>query len=91
MRPPTPPARSARNLPPRGAYGAESPHPNPCLPSSAVFVPLSLVALALDIVFRTTTEEDSLSRRVLRASAQLEASLDVHGELTDVSVVEAAR
>ena len=58
---------------------------------NAVFVPLSLVALALDIVFRTTTEEDSLSRRVLRASAQLEASLDVHGELTDVSVVEAAR
>lgn len=59
--------------------------------AAAVFVPLSLVALALDIVFRTTTEEDSLSRRVLRASAQLEASLDVHGELTDVSVVEAAR
>ncbi|WP_412060156.1 hypothetical protein [Rubrivirga sp. IMCC45206] len=59
--------------------------------AGALFVPLSLVALALDIVLQTTSDEDSLSRRVLRASAQLEASLDVHGELTDVSVVETAR
>ncbi|WP_412067111.1 hypothetical protein [Rubrivirga sp. IMCC43871] len=58
--------------------------------AGALFVPLSLAALALDLVFGTTSQDDSLARRVLRTSAQLEASLDVHGELTDVSVVETA-
>lgn len=51
-----------------------------------LFVPLSLVGLALDVVLQRTDEARSLSRRVLRASAQFEAVLDVHGDLTDVRV-----
>ncbi len=55
--------------------------------SAALFVPLSLVALVLDLVVRP---EDSLAQRVLVASARLEASLDVHGDLTDIRVAETA-
>ena len=51
---------------------------------AALFVPLSLVALVLDVVTRRTRSPDALSRRVLRASARFEATLDLHGPLTDV-------
>ena len=60
--------------------------PPACCQPAAVFVPLSFAALALDLILRT---DDPLSARVLAASAQLEATLDIHGDLTDVSVVEA--
>lgn len=55
--------------------------------AAAVFVPLSLAALVVDVLFRT---DDSLAMRVLAASARLEATLDIHGNLTDVRVVETA-
>ena len=51
---------------------------------AALFVPLSLVALVLDVVSLRTQSPDALSRRVLRASARFEAALDLHGPLTDV-------
>ncbi len=54
--------------------------------AAAVFVPLSIAALVLDLVFGA---DHALSTRVLVASAQLEARLDVHGDLTDVRVVDA--
>lgn len=53
--------------------------------AAALFVPLSLVALAVDLLLRPA---DALSARVLAASARMEAVLDVHGALTDVRVVE---
>lgn len=57
---------------------------------AAVFVPLSAAALVLDVLAGTSADPDALSRRVLRASARFEAALDVHGDLTDIEVREAA-
>lgn len=53
--------------------------------AAAVFVPLSLVALVLDLVLGFKTSE-SLSRRVLAVSARFEAWIDIHDDLTDVRV-----
>ncbi|WP_420454435.1 hypothetical protein [Rubrivirga sp.] len=58
--------------------------------AAAVLVPLSLVALVVDLVTGGKDDPDALARRVLQASARLEASLDVHGALTDVRVAETA-
>ena len=58
--------------------------------AAAVFVPLSLVALLADLVTGRSGSPASLARRVLAASARFEAALDVHGDLTDVRVVEEA-
>ena len=58
--------------------------------AAAVFVPLSLVALVVDVLLGSSNTPDRLSRRVLRASARFEAALDVHGDLTDVRVTETA-
>ena len=52
----------------------------------ALFVPLSLAALVMDVLFRRTRDPDGLARRVLRASAEFEATIDIHGSLTDVRV-----
>jgi len=54
--------------------------------SAAVLVPLSGVALILDLL--TGQTEDGLARKVLAASARMEAVIDVHGDLTDVRVIE---
>ena len=54
--------------------------------AAAAFVPLSLAALVLDVLAGWTRSDDALSRRVLRASARFEASVDVHGPLTDIRV-----
>ncbi|MGB3542688.1 hypothetical protein [Rubrivirga sp.] len=54
--------------------------------AAALFVPLSLVALALDVIARRTGEPDALARRVLAASARFEEAIDIHGDLTDVRV-----
>ena len=51
--------------------------------SAALFVPLSIAAAVLDTVTGRDLET-GLSGRVLRASAELEAALDIHGELTDI-------
>lgn len=56
--------------------------------AGAVFVPLSLAALVLDVVTGRTRSADALSRRVLRASARFEAALDVHGRLTEIRVAD---
>lgn len=56
---------------------------------AAIFVPLSLAALAVDLLLGMKTDQ-SLSRRVLETSAQIEASLDIHGDLTDVRVAAKA-
>ena len=56
--------------------------------AAALFVPLSLAGLALDVLLGQTGEGASLARRVLRMSAHVEAVLDVHGPLTDVRVTE---
>ncbi|MEO0558249.1 MAG: hypothetical protein AAF170_08710 [Bacteroidota bacterium] len=53
--------------------------------TAALFIPLSVVALVLDLVTRRSLS-DGLSGRVLRASAQMEAAIDVHGDLTDIQV-----
>ncbi len=58
--------------------------------AAAVFVPLSIVALVVDVLFGSASSPDKLSRRVLRASARFEAALDIHGDLTDVRVRETA-
>lgn len=58
--------------------------------AAAVFVPLSLVALVVDVLLVRSDGPDQLSRRVLRASARFEAALDIHGDLTDVRVTETA-
>lgn len=55
---------------------------------AAVFVPLSLAALAVDVILMS---EDPLSERVLDASARVEAALDIHGDRTDIRVVETAQ
>lgn len=57
--------------------------------AAAVLVPLSLAALVVDLL--ANRPDDGLSRKVLAASARLEALLDVHGDLTDVRVTEAER
>jgi hypothetical protein len=54
--------------------------------AAAVLVPLALVAAALDALGR----DDRLVRRVLLASARLEAAIDVHGSLTHIEVKEEA-
>lgn len=54
--------------------------------AGALFVPLSLIALVLDVVSLRTGEPDALARRVLEASARFEAAVDVHGDLTEVRV-----
>ena len=59
--------------------------------AAAVLVPLSLVALVFDLATGRSEDPDALSRQVLRVSAQLEAAIDVHGDLTDVRVTESAR
>ena len=56
--------------------------------AAAVLVPLSLMGLVVDLVSRSEGDADSLARRVLRLSARMEASLDVHGDLTDVRVTD---
>ena len=53
--------------------------------AGALFIPLSLAALAVDILTRNTLAT-GLSGRVLRASAEFEAAIDVHGNLTDIRV-----
>lgn len=58
--------------------------------AAAVFVPLSLAALALDLVTGRGGGPGSLARRVLAASARFEAALDLHGDLTDVRVTGTA-
>ena len=54
--------------------------------AAALLVPLSLAALAVDLVVPSA---DPLSERVLALSAQIEVALDVHGHRTDVRIVEA--
>lgn len=54
--------------------------------AAALFVPLSLAALAVDLLTGRSLAE-GLSGRVLRASAELEAAIDVHGDLTDIRVL----
>ena len=51
--------------------------------SAAVFVPLSIAAAVLDTLLGRSLHT-GLAGRVLRASAELEATLDLHGELTDI-------
>ena len=53
--------------------------------AAAVLVPLALAGLVSDLV-TGRAEADSVARRVLAASARLEAALDVHDELTEVAV-----
>ncbi len=52
---------------------------------AALFVPLSLAALVVDLLAGRDLAE-GLSGRVLRASAEMEAAIDVHGDLTDIRV-----
>ena len=52
--------------------------------AAAVFVPLSVAALVVDLLVRPA---EPLSDRVLAASARLEAAVDVHGHRTDIRVV----
>ena len=54
--------------------------------AAALFVPLSWAALAVDLLVRP---DAPLSTRVLAASARMEATLDVHGDLADVRLAEA--
>jgi hypothetical protein len=58
--------------------------------AATLFVPLSLVALALDVIARRTGEPDAFARRVLEASARFEEAIDIHGDLTDVRVTQRA-
>lgn len=53
--------------------------------TAALFIPLSIAALVVDVLTRRSLSE-GLSGRVLRASAQMEAAIDVHGDLTDIRV-----
>ena len=57
---------------------------------AALLVPLSLGALVVDLLTGRADDPDAYARRVLRASARLEAALDVHDDLTDVRVVDDA-
>ncbi|MEL6616918.1 MAG: hypothetical protein AAFQ43_14340, partial [Bacteroidota bacterium] len=50
--------------------------------SAALLVPLALVAAAFDVLGLG----DRLVPRVLRASARMEAAIDVHGEWTRIEV-----
>lgn len=50
--------------------------------AAAVMVPLALVAAMLDVL----GVGHRLVPRVLRASARMEAAIDVHGEWTDIQV-----
>lgn len=59
--------------------------------AATLFVSLSLVALALDVISRRTGDPNALARRVLEASARFEAAIDIHGDLTDVRMTEASR
>lgn len=52
---------------------------------AALFIPLSITALVVDVLTRRSLA-DGLSGRVLRASAEMEAAIDVHGNLTDIRV-----
>lgn len=54
--------------------------------AATAFVPLSLVALGIDLVLGSTGPSDSLSRRVLAVSARFEAWVNIHDDLTDVQV-----
>ena len=56
--------------------------------AAAALVPLSIVALALDLLTGRADDPDAFARRVLRLSARLEAGIDVHGDLTDVRVTD---
>jgi len=56
--------------------------------AAAALVPLSIGALVLDFVTGRADEPDAFARRVLRLSAHIEAAIDVHGDLTDVRVIE---
>ncbi len=58
--------------------------------SAAALVPLSIGALVLDFATGRADAPDAFARRVLRLSAHIEAAIDVHGDLTDVRVVEDA-
>ncbi|GAB5534523.1 MAG: hypothetical protein Rubg2KO_07720 [Rubricoccaceae bacterium] len=53
--------------------------------AATLFIPLSLAAMIVDLLTRSPYAE-GLSGRVLRASAELEAAIDVHGDLTDIRV-----
>lgn len=50
--------------------------------AATVLVPLALLAALLDVFGR----DDRLVRRVLSASARLEAAIDVHGALTRIEL-----
>ena len=54
--------------------------------AAALLVPLSCAALLIDLV--AGRPDDGLTRRLLRFSAELEALIDVHGDLTDVRVTD---
>lgn len=54
--------------------------------AATVLVPLALLAALLDAFGR----DDRLVRRVLSASARLEAAIDVHGALTRIELTEEA-
>ena len=56
--------------------------------AAAVLVPLALVAAVLDLLHLTGAER--LVPRVIRASARLEAAIDVHGDWTDIRVRDRA-
>ena len=57
---------------------------------AALFVPLPLCALVVELLTKSTEDTGALSQRVLRASANAEAWLDIHGQLTDVRVTDPA-
>lgn len=56
--------------------------------AAAVLVPASMAMLVVDLLLGQADSPDAFSRQVLRASARLEALIDVHGDLTDVRVTE---
>jgi hypothetical protein len=58
---------------------------------AALLVPLSFALLVLDLALGRADSPDAFSRQLLRASARMEALIDVHGDLTDVRVTEDER
>ena len=58
--------------------------------AAAVFVPLSIAAVVLDLLFQRTGRPDAYARQILRASARFEAAIDIHGALTDVRMADEA-
>ena len=54
--------------------------------AAAALVPLAFLALLADVLVGRPGAPDAYARQVLRASARLEAAIDVHGDLTDVRV-----